>query len=103
MIARLGHELAEARAEKPGCSAELALRRDVGSRLERLVKTGTATPIKSSEALAISEATSARCEIANAKVQRLGVGGKSAEEGGFLRDGVNDVPYSQQQREGLLI
>src|SRR5436190_12511975 len=67
MMARLGHELDEANAEKTGCSSELALRRDVGARMEQLVKSGTATPIKSSEALAISEATSARCEIANAK------------------------------------
>jgi multidrug resistance efflux pump len=103
MIARLGYELDEARAERTGCSAELVLRRDVGSRLERLVKTGTATPIRSSEALAIFEATSARCESTNAKVKRLEVEVKSAQDGVFLRDGVNDVPYSQQQRERLLL
>lgn len=103
MIARLGYELDEARAEKTGCTAELALRRDVGTRMEQLVKGGTATPIKSSEALAIFEATSARCEIANAKAKRLDVELKSAHDGVFLRDGVNDVPYSQQQRERLFL
>jgi multidrug resistance efflux pump len=101
MIARLGYELDEARAEKTGCAAELMSRRDVSSRLEQLVKTGTATPIKSSEALAISEATSARCESAVAKVKRLEIELKSAQDGVFLRDGVNDAPYSQQQRERL--
>lgn len=79
------------------------MRRDIGSRMEQLVKGGTATPIKSSEALAISEATSARCEIAGAKVRRLEVELKSAQDGVFLRDGVNDVPYSKQQRERLLL
>jgi multidrug resistance efflux pump len=103
IIARLGYELDEARAEQAGCSAELALRRDVGLRLEQLVKSGTVTPIKSAEALAILEATSARCEVANTKAKRLEVELKSAQDGVFLRDGANDAPYSQQQRDRLLL
>jgi multidrug resistance efflux pump len=103
VVARLGYELEEARAEKTGCTAELALRRDVGSRLDQLVKIGTATAIKSAEAFATLEATSARCEVADAKVKRLEVELKSAQDGVFLRDGVNDAPYSQQQRDRLLL
>jgi len=79
------------------------LRRDVGSRMEQLVKSGTATAIKSAEALATMEATSARCEIAEAKVKRLEIELKSANDGVFLRDGINDAPYSQQQRDRLLL
>jgi multidrug resistance efflux pump len=103
VIARIGYELEEARAEKTGCSAELILRRDVGSRLEQLVKAGTATAIKSTEAFATLEATSARCGVADAKVKRLEVELKSAQDGVFVRDGINDAPYSQQQRDRLLL
>lgn len=45
MIARLEHQRDEANAEKTGCLAEAGQRRDVGSRMEQLVKSGTATPI----------------------------------------------------------
>jgi len=103
MVSRLGYELEEARAEKSGCTAELALRRDVGSRMEQLVKAGTATAIKSAEALATAEANSARCASADAKVKRLEVELRSAQDGVFLRDGVNDAPYSQQQRDRLFL
>ncbi len=74
VVARLGYEIEEARAEKAGCFGRApVLRRDVGTRMEQLVKTGTATAIKSAEALATLEATSARCEVGDAKLKRLDV------------------------------
>ena len=103
MIARLQHERDETSAEKTGCLAEAAQRRDVGSRMEELVKLGTATPIRTAEALATLQATSTRCDMATAKLQRLQVELLSAEDGVFLRDGANDAPYSQQQRDRLLL
>jgi multidrug resistance efflux pump len=103
IVAKLAYELEEARAEKSGCSAELVLRRDVGGRLDQLVKTGTITPIKGAESQALLEATFARCEVANAKLKRLEVELESARDGVFLRDGTNDAPYSQQQRDRLLL
>lgn len=103
MIARLEHERDETNAERTGCLAEATQRRDVGSRMEQLVKDGTASPIRTAEALALLQATSTRCEMADAKLQRLLVELMSAQDGVFLRDGANDAPYSQQQRDRLLI
>jgi multidrug resistance efflux pump len=103
MITRLGHEIAESEAERTGCLAEARQRQDVGSRMEQLVKNGTASPIRSAEAQAVQEATSTRCDMADARWQRLQSELESAKNGVFLRDGANDVPYSQQQRDRLLL
>jgi multidrug resistance efflux pump len=103
MVARLGHERDEANAAKVGCLAEAEQRRDVGSRMERLVRSGTATPIRSAEAFASLEATATRCEMADARLQRLETELTSAKEGVSLGDGANDAPYSQQQRDRLFL
>ena len=99
MVARLGHERDESNAEKTGCLAEVAQRREVGSRMEQLVKAGTASQIRTSEALASQQATSTRCDMADVRLQRLQTELASAKDGVFLRDGANDAPYSQQQRD----
>jgi multidrug resistance efflux pump len=103
MIERIGQEIAEAEAEKNGCLAEVHQRRDVGSRMEQLVKSGYASQIRTAEAFATQEAVVTRCEMANAKIERFKIERKSAETGVFLRDGANDVPYSQQQRDRLVL
>ena len=103
MISRLSHEVEEADAEKNGCLAEVRQRIDVGSRMKALVEAGTASEIRTAEALAIQEATSTRCHMAEARLQRLGVELRAAQDGVFLTDGANDVPYSQQQRDHLIL
>ena len=103
MISRLSHEVGEADAEKNGCLAEVRQRIDVGSRMKALVEAGTASEIRTAEALAIQEATSTRCHMAEARLQRLGVELRAAQDGVFLTDGANDVPYSQQQRDRLIL
>jgi multidrug resistance efflux pump len=103
VIARLGHERDEAKAEKAGCLAEIQQRRDVGSRMEQLVKSGVASPIRSAEAAATVEANSTRCEMADARLARLETELASARDGVSLRDGANDAPYSQQQRDRLFL
>jgi hypothetical protein len=103
IVKRIGQEIAEAEAEKNGCLAEARQRKDVGSRMEQLVKAGTASQIRSAEALALQEAISTRCDMAEARWQRLQIELASAQNGVFLRDGANDVPYSQQQRDRLLL
>jgi multidrug resistance efflux pump len=103
MIARLGHELDETQAEKTGCLAELKQRREVGSRMEQLVKAGTASEIRTAEAMASHEAASTRCQMTQARLQRLETELASVRQGVFLRDGANDAPYSQQQRDRLLL
>ena len=103
MVARLEREHDEAKAERAGCLAEASQRRDVGSRMEQLVKDGTASHIRTAEALALLQATSTRCDMAAAKLERLQVELASARRDVFLRDGANDAPYSQQQRDRLLL
>jgi multidrug resistance efflux pump len=103
MIEHIGQEIAEAEAEKAGCLAEVHQRRDVGSRMEQLVKSGYASQIRAAEAFATQEANVTRCEMANAKIERFKIEWNSAQTGVFLRDGANDVPYSQQQRDRLVL
>lgn len=103
MIDRFGHEVEEAEAERNGCLAEISQRIDVGSRMKALVEAGTASQIRTAEALAIQEATSTRCHMAEARVLRLRVELKAAQDGVYLSDGASDVPYSQQQRDHLIL
>src|SRR6202163_2940511 len=103
MIERIGQEIAEAEAEKTGCLAEVHQRRDVGSRMEQLVKSGYASQIRTAEAFATQEANVTRCKMAHAKIERFRIERNSAQTGVFLRDGANDVPYSQQQRDRLVL
>lgn len=103
MVERLSAELAEANAESKGCAAEAQQRRSVGERMDELVRRGTASEIRSAEARATQEATSTRCDMADARVKRLSAEVEAARKGIFLRDGANDAPYSQQQRDRLLL
>jgi multidrug resistance efflux pump len=103
MAERLGKEIAEAEAERAGCLAEVSQRREIEARMGELVKSGYVSQIRSAEVSATQEANTARCEMANAKIQRLKVELSAAEKRVFLRDGANDVPYSQQQRDRLLL
>jgi multidrug resistance efflux pump len=103
MIKKLGDEIAEAEAESSGCLAEAHQRQDVGSRMEKLVQSGSASQIRSAEAQAVQQATLTHCEMAQARSRRLQGELTSARNGVFLRDGTNDVPYSQQQRDRLLL
>jgi hypothetical protein len=103
MIQRLSHEIGEVEAETTGCQAEARQRNDVGSRMQQLAQLGISSQIRSAEALASREATSTRCQMADARLKRLNAELTSAQNGVFLRDGTNDVPYSQQQRDRLVL
>jgi multidrug resistance efflux pump len=102
MVNRLSHEVEEAEAERNGCQAEARQRIEVGSRMDALVEAGTASQIRTAEAHAIQEATATHCRMAEARFQRLVGELNAARDGIFLSDGINDVPYSQQQRDRLV-
>jgi len=102
-IERLTHELKETTAERKGCLAEFQQRREISSRMGQLVESGTASQIRSAEVLAVQEAAATRCAMAEARLQRLQVEVTAARHGVFLRDSANDVPYSQQQRDRMLL
>lgn len=103
VIDRISREIDEATAEHSGCMLEARQRDDVGSRMQELAKLGSSSQIRASEAAANREATMTRCGIAEARIKRLAVELEAAKKGTFLRDGTNDVPYSQQQRDRLFI
>lgn len=103
VVDRIGREIDEVNAEKKGCLLEAQQRGDVGTRMEELSKLGTQSQIRTAEALAMREATLTRCGMAEARAKRLSVELDAAKTGTFLRDGTNDVPYSQQQRDRLFL
>jgi multidrug resistance efflux pump len=102
-IQRLDQEVVEAHAEKAACIAENEQRRSVRTRLEALAKSGYTPQLRSAEAFATQEANAGRCEMADARIQRLKVEHDSAQKGVFIANGSSDVPYSQQQRDRLAL
>jgi multidrug resistance efflux pump len=100
---RLGHEISEASAEKIGCFAEVQHRRDISQLMKGLVQAGNTSHIRSAEASALQQAIATKCEMASVRLERLKAELSSVAKGVFVRDAVNDVPYSQQQRERLFV
>lgn len=103
MVRRIDSEIKESVAERDGCRAEANERRDASSRMKQLVEKGLASRIRSAEMGATEEATATRCAMADARLKRLKDELSLAREGIFLRDGMNDAPYSQQQRDRLAL
>ncbi len=102
-VEQIDREAKEAEAEHAGCVAELRQRHDVVSRFGTLAENGLASQIRSAEAQALQQVTSTRCDIMEARMSRIQVELDSARKGLFLRDGSSDVPYSQQQRDRLIL
>jgi multidrug efflux pump subunit AcrA (membrane-fusion protein) len=103
MISRTAQEIAEADAEKSGCQSEMGYREEIGSKMRGLADTGSTSQIRSAEALALHAETRTKCNMAAARLERLKAELKAMEQGVFLRDAANDVPYSQQQRDRLFL
>jgi multidrug resistance efflux pump len=103
VIDQVRQETAEAEAERAGCLAELKQRNEIGLRMTTLTETGLVSPIRSAEARANQEVASTRCAMAAARVNRLQVELGAADRGIFLRGGANEISYSQQQRDHLLL
>lgn len=102
-IRHLERKIAETQAAEDGCQAELRQHRDVSERLAKLAQSGLASEIRHATALAKQEETATRCQVTAAELLRLDVELKAAKEGVYLRDGMHDVPYSQQQRDQLIL
>ena len=103
IVNQISHEGLEAEAERAGCLEELKRRDDVGLRMDTLTEFGLASEIRSAEAHATARAASTRCAVAAARGDRIKVELEAARNGVFLRNGISDVPYSQQQRENLML
>ncbi|MEZ0219102.1 MAG: HlyD family secretion protein [Tardiphaga sp.] len=103
MVDRISQEIAEAEAEKKGCFAEVIHRQTIGSTMQGLAETGATSQVRSAEALADQEQTMTKCNMASARLDKLKAELGAMENGVYLRDAANDVPYSQQQRERLFL
>lgn len=103
MLDRLGRETDEAHALLRACNArrdELTKQRQ---RIESLAKSGTASIQRVEEVQAAYATAAANCEAASARIARLDSVSSAAKQGIFLQDGYNDTPYSQQQRDRLML
>jgi multidrug resistance efflux pump len=103
MLDRLDRETDEAHAMLRACTArrdELTKQR---LRIESLAKTGFASTQRLDEVQSAYASTTANCEAASARIERLQSETSAAKQGIFLQDGYNDTPYSQQQRDRLLL
>jgi hypothetical protein len=103
VVSRLSTEAAGAEAERRGCLAELKQMRQAGAILADLAKSGHASEMRSVQEFAKDEAVATRCEVVATKMARLQGELAAARSSIYLGDGVNDVPYSQQQKERLLL
>jgi multidrug resistance efflux pump len=100
---RLTLEAEQAKAEEASCQAQEQQLRGARSRSESLAQSGFTTQGRLEEVQASHKATGARCRAAAARVREIEVRLKAAENGVFVQDGSNDVPYSQQQRDRLML
>jgi multidrug resistance efflux pump len=103
MRTRVSREIAEAEADKTGCLTEAGYRQEIGAKMRKLADTGITSEIRTAEALALQEATTTRCQMASVRLERLQGELHAMNNGVYLRDAANDVPYTQQQRERLFL
>jgi multidrug resistance efflux pump len=103
VVRRLSIEAAGADAERRGCLAELKQLRQAGAILADLAKSGHASEMRSAQEFAKDEAVATRCEVVGTRIAKLQGELAAARDSIYLGDGVNDVPYSQQQKEHLVL
>ena len=102
ILAEMAAGIDEAEADTLACRIERdELARDLNLR-RKLKESGVAASRTLEAAESAHSAASARCEAAAARLERLRAEMKAAENGVYLRDG-NDTPYSQQQRDRLML
>lgn len=103
MLDRLGHEMEEAAANIEACSARKTELTKQRARILSLAKTGFVSNQRVEEVQAAYAGAAATCDAVNARLNQLMSVGSAAKRGIFLQDGYNDTPYSQQQRDRLLL
>jgi hypothetical protein len=102
ILSEMAAGIDEAEAETQACRIERdELERDLNLR-RKLKESGVAAVRTLETAESAHSAASAKCEAAAARLDRLRAEMAAAENGVYLRDG-NDTPYSQQQRDRLML
>lgn len=103
MLTRLHYAVEEARAKRTACEAEEKERRRSRARVDSLTHSGAVSASQIDEAESAHRSTLARCQATDAQYLRLKVELDAAHKGIFLQDGYSDTPYSQQQRDRLML
>lgn len=103
LMQRLDQEIVHARAELAACQAEAKERSQTRARIEALENRGIAAPQQMERALSQHVAAQANCRAVETRVRTAEVERQAAEQSIFLQDGANDAPYSQQQRDRLML
>lgn len=101
--ARLDAEIAEARAEHAGAEAAIAQARAELAHVRALNAARHVAQVRVEAAEATLRQAEASAQAAAARIARLEVERRAAEAGVQLRDGQNDVPYSVQQRDRVML
>ncbi|GIX09710.1 HlyD family secretion protein [Elioraea sp.] len=100
---RLAAELAEARAEHAGAEAAIQQARADLAHLRSLLAARHVAPVRVEAAEAALRRAEAAAEALAARIARLEIERQAAEAGLQLRDGQNDVPYTVQQRDRVML
>jgi hypothetical protein len=103
VLERLGREAEEVSANWSACRADERQQHLARNRTEALAATGTGSQQRRDETAAAYDGAVARCQAAAAQLLRLKAEAAAASDGIFLQDGFNDTPYSEQQRDRLLL
>lgn len=103
VLEKLSHQVDEAAAQLTACKSKEVEDRELLAISKHLSNTGYGTKRNLTTARAAHGTTAAECKAAASRLKRLKSERKAAEQGVYLEDGHNDTPYSQQQRDRLLI
>jgi multidrug resistance efflux pump len=100
---KLAAEIAETRAELAGAEAAVAQAQAERDHVLTLFAARHVAPVRVDAAEAALRRAQATAEALAARLARLDVEYRAAEAGVQLRDGHNDVPYSVQQRDRVML
>jgi len=100
---KLAAEIAETRAELAGAEAAVAQAQAERDHVLTLFAARHVAPVRVDAAQAALRRAQATAEALVARLARLDVEYRAAEAGVQLRDGHNDVPYSVQQRDRIML
>ncbi|HUN49528.1 MAG TPA: hypothetical protein VMU42_00350, partial [Candidatus Sulfotelmatobacter sp.] len=103
VVEQIGHEIDEAKANLNACQADQRQQQQIRDRTEVLAGSGVVTRQRVDDVQAAYDGVVARCQAANAQIERFKVEAAAAAQGIFLQDGFNDTPYSEQERDRLLL
>lgn len=103
ILERLAREREEANANLIACHARKDELKKQRQRVESLAKTGYVSTQRLDEIKSAHVSAMANCDASKARLERLKSASTAAKQGIFLQDGYNDTPYSQQQRDRLVL